>query len=98
MSILFMCYVSRALDRFLCSARQPASQVTCLPDKRRRADVCQADPEMANDSKKAVVRCINHGSAGCVSIKVQNQLLAETAEKTVYANNAFISRKFVSRT
>jgi|GEM_PF-2213734 len=26
------------------------------------------------------------------------QLLAETAEKTVYANNAFISRKFVSLT
>ena len=26
------------------------------------------------------------------------QLLAETAEKTVYADNAFISRKFVSLT
>jgi hypothetical protein len=33
-----------------------------------------------------------------VSKSVQYQLLAETAEKTVYANNAFISRKFVSQT
>jgi hypothetical protein len=44
------------------------------------------------------VRYVNHGSAGYVSKVFQYQLLAETAEKTLCANNAFISRKFVSLT
>jgi 23S rRNA pseudouridine955/2504/2580 synthase len=97
MSILFMCYVSRVLYRFLHNARQPACHVACLPLKHGQADVCQPDTELADDSEQADVRCVNHGSAGYMSKIFQSQLLADTAEKTVYANNAFISRKFVSR-
>jgi hypothetical protein len=98
MSILFMFYVSRVLDRFLRSTRQLASHAACLPLKHGQSDACQPDPKKAEDSEQAGVRCVTHGSAGYVSKIFQCQLLAETAEKTVDANNAFISRKFVSLT
>jgi hypothetical protein len=93
-----MFYVSRVLDRFLRSTRQLASHAACLPLKHGQSDACQPDPKKAEDSEQAGVRCVTHGSAGYVSKIFQCQLLAETAEKTVDANNAFISRKFVSLT
>jgi len=51
MSILFMFYVSRVLDRFLRSTRQPASHATCLSLKHGQSDACQPDPEKAEDSE-----------------------------------------------
>jgi hypothetical protein len=51
MSILFMFYVSRMLDRFLRSVRQPANHAACLPLKHGQSDVCQPDPEKAEDSE-----------------------------------------------
>jgi hypothetical protein len=98
MSILFMCYVSRLLDRFLHNARQPAPDAGCLSINRGPSNACQPEPQVAHDGKQAEVRCVNHGSAGYVSKIFQNQLFAETAEKTIDANDAFISRKFVSLT
>jgi hypothetical protein len=85
MSILFMFYVSRVLDRFLRSARWPTSDEACPPLKHRQFDADQPDPERADASKQAGVRCVNHGSAGYVSKVFQYQLVAETAEKTDYA-------------
>jgi hypothetical protein len=51
MSILFMCYVSRVLDRFVRNARQPASDEACLPFKHGQSDACQPDPEIAEASE-----------------------------------------------
>jgi hypothetical protein len=50
MSILFMFYVSRVLDRFLRRARQPPSHVAGLPLKHGQPHVCQLDAEVADDS------------------------------------------------
>jgi hypothetical protein len=51
MSILFMCYVSRVLDRFLRNARQLACHAACLPLKHGQSDADQPDPEKAEDSE-----------------------------------------------
>jgi hypothetical protein len=51
MSILFMFYVSRVLDRFLRSARQPANHVAGMPLKHGQSDACQPDTEKAEDSE-----------------------------------------------
>jgi hypothetical protein len=51
MSILFMFYVSRVLDRLLRSARQLASHAAYLLLKHGQSDACQPDPEKAEDNE-----------------------------------------------
>jgi hypothetical protein len=51
MSILFMCYVSRVLYRFLRNARQPARHAAGLSLKHGEPVACQPEPEMADDSE-----------------------------------------------
>jgi hypothetical protein len=64
MSILFMCYVSRLLDRFLQNAIQPASNAAGLSVNHKPSGAYEPEPEVAHGGEQAEIRCVNHGSAG----------------------------------